>query len=395
MKKDALYKLIKKSGSIGLLCNHTAWHATTGQYSFHSLAATGKLKKVFIPEHGLFAELQDQAKLDNTSIYTALADNVEWISLYNSFERSLTASHEQLSDIDTLIIDLQDAGSRYYTFISTISLMLEKITTLKLDINVVVLDKPNPAGRQVEGTKMTKEYASFIGIEGLPHRHGLTIAELCRYFKSKMNGNWNLFVYPVSQKDYVFIAPSPNIPSIAVCNLYSGQCMWEGTNISEGRGTTLPFEMIGAPSMDWVFNENWNSSKHPLFHKNCFIRPTRFVPVFHKYANETCNGLQLLPKAGKKYHSLAHSLQLMKYVKERTASFEWREGKYEAFNNRKAIELLAGDTLMLDYLEDKASWKEVKQKMNAEETEWIKEVSPFLIYKPSLQRVAEGKRHKV
>jgi uncharacterized protein YbbC (DUF1343 family) len=204
MKKDPLYKLIKKSESIGLLCNHTAWHASNGQYSFQSLAATGKLKQVYIPEHGLFGELQDQAKLDNTSVYSSHGDNIEWISLYNSVEQSLTATDDQVRKIDTLIIDLQDAGCRYYTFISTISLLLKKITYLHLDIKVIVLDKPNPAGRTVEGTRMPKEYASFIGIEGLPHRHGLTIAEFCRYLKNKLEGEWKLFVYPISQKDYTF-----------------------------------------------------------------------------------------------------------------------------------------------------------------------------------------------
>jgi len=161
----------------------------------------------------------------------------------------------------------------------------------------------------------------------------------------------------------------------------------EGTNTNEAGGTPLPFETIGAPFLDWVFEEGWNNTKHPLFHKNCVIRPTRFVPVFHKYTNETCSGFQLIPDSRKEYHSLAHTLQLIKYVKEKTTSFEWRVGKYEAFNDKKAIELLAGDTLLLNYLEDKASWKEVKQKMNEEEREWIKEVSPFLIYKPSLQKL--------
>ncbi len=387
MKKDPLYKLLKKSESIGLLCNHSAWHATTGQYSFQSLAATGKLKKVFIPEHGLFGELQDQVKLDDTSIYSSLAPGFDWISLYNSLDGSMTATDETLKGIDTLLIDLQDVGSRYYTFTSTTWLLLNKITSLKLDIKVVVLDKPNPAGRQVEGTRMTKDYASFIGLEGMPHRHGLTMAELCRYFKNKMNGDWELFVYPINPKDHRFIAPSPNIPSVAVCNLYSGQCLWEGTTISEGRGTTHPFEMIGAPSMDWVFQEDWNNQSHPAFQKNCQVRPTRFVPVFHKFANETCNGIQLLPAENKPYHSLAHSLKLVRYVKERNASFEWRAGVYEAFNDKKAIELLVGDALLLGWFEGKIPWKEIKEKINEEERAWIKEASPFLIYKPSLQKL--------
>ncbi len=387
MKKDPLHKLLKKSESTGLLCNQSAWQPLTGKYTFQSLADTGKLKKVFIPEHGLFGELQDQVKMDDTSAYQQLASSIEWISLYNSADHSLTASDEQLKDIDALVIDIQDAGSRYFTFTSTIWLLLKKITELKLTTTIIVVDKPNPAGRQVEGTKMTGSFASFIGLEGLLHRHGLTIGELCRYFKFKLGASWELIIIPARKKEAVFISPSPNIPTISTCTVYSGQCLWEGTNISEGRGTTLPFEMVGSPSMDWVFRDDWNNAKHPAYNKTCYIRPVRFIPVFHKYKDEVCHGLHIIPHFKKEYHSLAHSLQLIKYVKERTPGFEWREGKYEAFNDKKAIELLVGDQLLLDYVDNKTSWKEVQLKLDKEEREWIAEVTPFLIYKLPLQKL--------
>ncbi|HLG38382.1 MAG TPA: DUF1343 domain-containing protein, partial [Chitinophagaceae bacterium] len=363
MKKFPLYKFLKKKEAIGLLCNQSGWHAQTGKYSFQSIAETGKLKKVFIPEHGLFGELQDQLKLDDTSVYKSVADNINWISLYSSMDHSLTASADQLKDLDTLIIDIQDTGCRYYTYTTTTWLLLKKITELDLDITVIVLDKFNPSGRMVEGTRLTKEYASFIGLEGLTHRHGLTIGELCNYFKSRLNGKWKLIIDPVRKKESFFISPSPNIPSPATCSLYSGQCLWEGTNISEGRGTTLPFETIGAPFLDWVFNEDWNSPGHPVFNKHCYTRPLIFTPVFHKFANRACNGIHLMVHEKEKYHSLSHSLQLVKYTKEKTAAFEWREGKYEAFNDKKAIELLIGDQLLLDYADNNADWKEVKVKL--------------------------------
>jgi uncharacterized protein YbbC (DUF1343 family) len=385
MKKDPLYKLLTHSNATGLLCNQSSWNCERGQYSFQSLATTGKLKKVFIPEHGLFGELQDQVKLDDTSSYRKLDENIEWISLYNSGHGSLTPSADQLKGIDTLIIDIQDTGSRYYTFTSTTWLLLEKITALAIPMTVIVFDKPNPAGRQVEGTRMTKEYASFIGLEGLPHRHGLTMGELCRYFKNKLSGKWELLIIPSEKKEYLFIPPSPNIPSPHTCTLYSGQSLWEGTNISEGRGTTLPFEMIGAPFIDWMFTENWNDPVHPAYDKGCYLRPVRFIPVFHKHQGQVCEGLQLLPKRKREYHSLSHSLRLIKHIKDRTPQFAWRDGKYEAFNDRKAIELLVGDRLLLDFLDEKAGWKEVKQKIMEEERQWIKEASPFRIYKSSLK----------
>jgi uncharacterized protein YbbC (DUF1343 family) len=387
MKKDSLYKQLQKSESTGLLCNQSCWDNQLHEYTFNWLAHHGKLTHVFIPEHGLFGELQDQVKLDDTSIYQNIEPGIKWVSLYSNTDHSLTANTNYLSAIDTLVIDIQDTGSRYYTFTSTVWLLLKKITELNLSIQIIVMDKPNPAGRQVEGTRMSKEYASFIGIEGLPHRHGLTIGELCHYFKHRLKAKWELLVAPAEKKEWTFISPSPNIPTVDTCTLYSGQCLWEGTNISEGRGTTLPFTTIGAPFMNWVFNDNWNDTKHPAYHKNCIVRPLLFTPVFHKYTGQACAGLQLLPRKESKYHSLQHSLRLISYVKEKTPAFEWRAGIYEAFNDKKAIELLVGDRLLLDYLDNKTGWKQVTQRMDEEEDAWIKEISPFLIYKSPLEKL--------
>src|SRR5258705_738649 len=387
MKKNALHRLLKKSEAVGLLCNQSGWNLPERKYTFQLLKEHGCLKKVFIPEHGLFGELQDQVKLNDTSLYTNLTREVEWISLYSSTSHSLTASEEQLRQLDTLVIDIQDAGSRYYTYTSTLCLLLKKITDLALDMKVIVFDKLNPAGRQVEGTRIKKDYASFVGAEGLPHRHGLTMGELCRYFKNKLNGKWELLIDPVRKKESIFISPSPNIPAVSTCTLYSGQCLWEGTNVSEGRGTTLPFETTGAPFLNWIFSENWNSSKHAAFNKHCYVRPLLFIPVFHKYANEVCYGFQLMVQNGEKYHSLSHSLQLIRYIKEKTPAFEWRQGIYEAFNDKKAIELLLGDQLLLDYADNKTAWKNIRLKLEEEETAWIEEVSPLLIYKQSLQKL--------
>jgi uncharacterized protein YbbC (DUF1343 family) len=387
MKKLLRYGLTKKSSRVGLLCNHTAWRLSARKYSFEVLAGSGQLTKVFLPEHGLFGELQDQEKLDSTTRYRDLFPGIDFVSLYGAGENSLSATEEQLSGIDTLIIDLQDAGSRYYTFISTTWLLLQRITTHQPHIKVIVIDRANPAGRQVEGTRMTPEFASFIGLNGLPHRHGLTLGELVGYFRNKLGARWRLKIVPPREKDQIFIPPSPNIPSPGTCRVYSGQCLWEGTNISEGRGTTLPFELIGSPFMDWIFKENWNHPKHPAFDKHVSLRPVQFIPVFHKYANQPCYGLHLLLYNKKNYHSLAHSIRLLQFIRKNTGEFRWREGSYEAFNDRKAIELLAGDRLILDYFENKSSWKDLQFRMQEEEAAWIREAKPFLLYKPSLQQL--------
>lgn len=386
MKEGALHKLTKRSEAIGLLCNHTSWMSNEGRYSFDVLASKGVLKTIFIPEHGLFGELQDQVKFDDTSLYKPLVGKAQLVSLYSSSTKNLSPSADQLKDIDTFIIDIQDAGCRYYTYTTTIFLILKKITELGLDIKIIVFDKPNPAGRQVEGTRISKEYSSFIGLEGLPHRHGLTIAELCLYFKNKLQANWKLKVIPANS-NYQFILPSPNMPSLKTCNIYSGQCLWEGTNASEGRGTTTPFEMAGAPFMDWVFADKWNTKKHPVYDKSCYIKPVRFIPAYHKHVNMICNGFHLLPLEKSAYHSLSHSLKLLRYCKERSWGLLWREGAYEAFNDKTAIELLVGDIILLDYLNGKCSWKEVREKLDEEERAWIKEAKQFLLLKTGLRKL--------
>jgi uncharacterized protein YbbC (DUF1343 family) len=375
------------ASSIGLLCNQTAWHSDTGIYLFQSLLATQKIKTVFIPEHGLFGELQDQQKLNVTECYTHLGEEIEWISLYNDSINALTVPDEKLKPHDCIIIDIQDVGSRYYTFISSIWLLFQQMTRLQLTIDIIILDKPNPAGPQVEGTRMTKPFSSFIGIEGLPHRHGLTIGELCSYFKNKIGGKWSLTIIPFNENENQFIPPSPNIPGKETCMLYSGQCLWEGTNFSEGRGTTLPFQIIGSPAAKWVFEENWNYRAHPLYHEHLQLRPLAFIPVIHKHKDETCFGLHLITPYQKAFHSLLFSLQLIRYCKEKTPEFAWRNGIYEALNNRPAIELLAGDEDILDYLNGNSSLNLVKEKLVFEEREWIKESSPFLRYKQKLIQI--------
>jgi uncharacterized protein YbbC (DUF1343 family) len=387
MKTLLQYGFIKESSRIGILCNQTAWDFSEKKYRFEMLAASGLLKKIFIPEHGLFGELQDQEKLNSTLAYQKLSDSVEWVSLYHSENASLTATPEQLAGIDLLLIDLQDTGSRYYTFTTTVWLLLKSISERRLPIHIVVYDKPNPAGRKVEGTCLTREFASFIGIEGLPHRHGLTMGELCSYFRHQLKADWKLTVIPPAKKQLPFIPPSPNMPALQTCRLYSGQCLWEGTNVSEARGTTRPFEMFGAPFLDWTYGEKWNDASHPAFDPHVQLRPVSFIPVFHKYCNEPCHGLHVMVIDKKKYHSLSHSLRLIKFIKSRAKEFKWREGPYEAFNDKKAIELLVGDRLILDYFEDKSSWKEVRIKMREEERRWIKETKPFLLYKPVLQQL--------
>lgn len=392
--------MVLKSGKVGLLCNHTAWHPDTGEYLFETLNKKGILRKVFMPEHGLFGELQDQVKLDNTDAYKKLGlDNCEFVSLYGSTEESLAASKESLESIDALIIELQDVGSRYYTFHTTIYNLFKTLKRNSIDLPIYIIDRINPAGRQIEGTMIREEYSSFIGITGLPHRHGLTTGEIAHLFYNELNAKFPLHIISYEAENVNkhllpwSIPPSPNIPGLFTAHFYSGQCLWEGTNVSEGRGTTRPFEMFGAPFMEILtqYNKdkkfsNWNDPNHPLYDPAVYIRWTKFIPVAHKYSNETCFGFQLHPVPGAIYNALAHNLRIIKFIKENCPSFSFREGKYEAGNDKTAIELLVGDSLILDWIENGKQWSEIKDHIKVEEQKWIRKGKKVLLYDTPLFR---------
>ncbi|MDR1405627.1 MAG: DUF1343 domain-containing protein, partial [Prevotellaceae bacterium] len=181
------------TGRVGLLCNQTSWDFAEGCYLFEQLHRCGRLHRLFMPEHGLFAELQDQEALQSGAFYRCLhLDGVDFVSLYGHSEASLSAPVNKLDDLDAIVIDLQDVGCRYYTFISTVDKLFHSLAEHRLKPAVYVIDRPNPAGRQVEGIPITGEYASFIGVEGLPHRHGLTFGELCGFLHTRQGAPFPL-----------------------------------------------------------------------------------------------------------------------------------------------------------------------------------------------------------
>lgn len=391
--------IVLRSGKIAILCNQSAWHPERGEYLFETYHKKGLLKRVFIPEHGLFGELQDQVKLDNTDAYQKMAPGCEFVSLYGSSEESLTIRSEKLTDIDALIVDIQDAGARYYTFTSTLFGLFRTLKAQGINLPVYLIDRINPMGRQVEGTMLREGYSSFIGEEGIPHRHGLTFGELTNYFYNEINAKFPLHIISYASEAVNrelmpwSIPPSPNIPGLFTCHFYSGQCLWEGTNISEGRGTTRPFEVFGAPFMEELisFNEsngydNWNDPEHPLHDPAVYLRWHKFIPQFHKYAGETCFGFQLHPVPGRQYHALAHNLRIVRFAAQNCSGFEFRPGKYEAGNEKTAIELLAGDPMIVNYLKGDEEWETLKEEMKHEEQKWIRKAKRVMLYEEQLYR---------
>ncbi len=390
---------VLRTGKLGLLTNQCSWHPENGEYLFETLAKKGKLKRVFTPEHGLFGELQDQVKLDDASAYAGLAGEVEFVSLYGSDEDSLSVSLALLTDIDALIIELQDVGSRYYTYNTTIRNLFRVLKDEGLNLPVYLIDRPNPAGRQVEGTMLREGYESFIGIEGIPHRHGLTIGEMSGLIHNELNAKFPLHVIsfnaePESKNLLPWsIPPSPNFPGLFTAGFYSGQCLWEGTNVSEGRGTTRPFEIFGAPFMNILENynvkngyNNWNDPGHPIYDEAVYLRWLRFIPTFHKYKGEVCHGFQLMPLPGVPYNALAHNLKILRFMTDNCQGFSYPAGRYESGNEKSAIEILLGDEILIDYVKGRGDWADVWEHIKTEEQKWIRKAKKHLLYEEQLFR---------
>lgn len=341
-----------------------------------------------MPEHGLFAELQDQVSGENLRYKY---ENLEIVNLYGSSEESLVVKKDVLDSLDLVIIDIRDVGARYYTFLTTAYYLLQKIHEYsKLrdghKISVIIIDSPNPLGRKVEGTPLREGYESFVGVKGIPHRHGLTPGELLSYYNERDGMGVDLDIcsigelYPKKDKEATWIPPSPNIPTRQTCIVYPGQCLLEGTNLSEGRGTTKPFEIFGAPYLkidDELLLSQLKYTKNRSFH----LRPLYFQPTFHKFSGQVCGGFQIMVLDEKKFSSLLFTLQLLKILRNfYPHDFQFPEGPYEFRSDKKAIQLLAGDSQILDFLDGKLSFERLKAYFLEEEIAWERKRKDFLLY---------------
>lgn len=359
----------------GILTNHTGYDFKEG-YHFISLAKELAIVRVFIPEHGLFAELQDQVSGSRLKYF---GQDLDFCNLYGDSETSLVPSDDKLLDLEVIIIDIRDVGSRYYTFLTTAYYILERLSQLKKTLSIpeiIIFDSPNPIGKKVEGSPLLENYSSFVGVQSVLHRHGLTPAGLMEYYNDEMKLSLILNVikpgryHPKEYNHLTWIPPSPNIPSITSCLIYPGQCLLEGTNLSEGRGTTRPFEIFGAPYLkldDKIISEAMSNFNDGSFH----LRSLRFVPTFHKHKDLICNGYHLIVLDSEKFHSLLFTLCLLKNLMQSYMNeFQFLDGVYEFRSDKHAIELLVGDPKLLDFIKGKDSIDSIKEYLRVEEEKW-------------------------
>ena len=316
------------------------------------------LVRLFGPEHGLLGDAQDMAHVGHTKDKRS---GVDVVSLYGPTRDSLFLKREQLADVDVLVCDLQDIGSRYYTFAYTIAFALRAAAGTKT--KVMVLDRPNPIdGVTVEGNVVDPAFSSFVGEYPLCNRPGMTLGELCQFFVAHDQLDVDLDVVWMTgwQRRMRFgdtglpwVLPSPNMPTPDTALVYPGGCLVEGTNLSEGRGTTRPFELCGAPFVDdaYAFVERAHALAGAKGLPGVILRPCFFRPTFQKHANALCGGAQLHVVDADAFDALHTTVALLAAART-FAGFDWRRTTYEYVSDRLAIDLLFGDNATRKLLDD-------------------------------------------
>jgi len=368
---------------LGLLCNPASVD-TNFRHARELIhrQCPGKLTALFSPQHGFFAEKQDNMIESDDSIDPFL--NVPIFSLYGK-TRIPTKSMFDL--IDTLIIDLQDAGTRVYTFIYTMSYCLEAAN--KFGKNVIVLDRPNPInGVSIEGNCLNKDVTSFVGRYPIPMRHGLTIGELAILFNNAYNIGCELGIIPMEgwNRNMYFqdtglpwIPPSPNLPLPFSALVYPGQVLWEGTNISEGRGTSQPFELFGAPFLN---TERIMSELGPENISGIILRQCVFEPTSNKWQGTPCNGFQIHIIDPTAYTPYTTSLKLLRAVcMHHKKDFEWKSPPYEYELEKQPIDLLIGDKNIRLRIEAGDSVEDIKRSWQKDLDEYIDMCHDVHLYK--------------
>lgn len=341
------------------------------------------LKALFGPQHGIRGETQD-----NMIEWEGFKDKATGLPVYSLYGRTRKPEKRMLKDIDVLVIDLQDVGSRYYTFIWTMELCMEACQ--EMEKSVVILDRPNPIGGLIaEGPVLDESFRSFVGQRPLPVRHGMTIAEIGLYLKAEFYPTLDLEVLPMSgweRKDWFdetelpWVMPSPNMPIPDTAIVYPGMCLLEGTNLSEGRGTTRPFEIFGAPYIkpDSLVNR-LNEYKLP----GVIFRPLFFQPTFQKHVGKLCGGAQMHITSRERFKPFKTGVAVIKSAHDLyPEDYQWKQPPYEYETEKMPIDILSGTDRLRKDMESGRSLNSMEEWWKEECGQFNKHVRrKYLIYK--------------
>ena len=361
-----------RNARLGLLCNSASVDSNIIHARQRLQAVFGeRLKALYSPQHGFFAEKQD-----NMIESDHRKDRLLGLQVYSLYGRTRIPTQEMLDPIDVLLIDLQDVGTRVYTFMYTMSYCME--AARKFDKKVIILDRPNPiGGLAIEGNCLDPQWHSFVGRYPIPMRHGLTMGELARLFNDAYGIDCDLQVLPMGgwrrhmlfeETGLPWIPPSPNLPTPVSALVYPGQVIWEGTNVSEGRGTTQPFEIFGAPYID---PDRVLGATNELALEGTIMRMIEFEPTSNKWQGEICRGFQMHVSDTDRFKPYRASLSLLQAILHcHAGQFDWKAPPYEYEHKKMPIDLILGSQQIRNQLSD-------MKPVTALESDWQSELDAF------------------
>lgn len=361
-----------KGARVGLIINPTSVNSKL-ILSINLLFREKKVRlcKLFGPQHGIRGETQD-----NMIEWEGFRDPITKLPVYSLYGKTRKPTKKMLDDLDVLIFDIQDIGAKYYTFIYTMSYVMQ--SAKKYGKKFIVLDRPNPiTGSITEGCITNKSFKSFVGLHPIIIRHGMTVAELASMFNHEFKINCDLEIIKMTgwkrkmwydETSLPWIMPSPNISTLNSAIVYPGMCLLEGTNLSEGRGTTRPFEIFGAPFIEpEKLFKKMREEKLP----GCIFRPLFFQPTFNKWLGKLCGGLQIHLTDRNEYKSVLTAIAIIKNIYELYPKrFKWKEPPYEYELNKLPFDILIGNNQIRKMIEEGRSISEI-------EGSWEKELEMF------------------
>ena len=341
-----------------------------------------KLTAIFGPQHGVRGETQD-----NMIEWKGFRDRKTGLPVYSLYSDTRKPAPSMLKDIDVIAIDMQDVGSRYYTFIWTMELCMQACS--EMGKSVVILDRPNPIdGITTEGPVLDMAYTSFVGQRPLPVRHGMTIAEIAGYLRDEYYPSLDLYIIPMKgwhrkmwfgDTGLPWVLPSPNMPTPDTALVYPGMCLLEATNVSEGRGTTRPFEIFGSPFIDAeVLAEKLNSSGLP----GVIFRPMYFQPTFQKHAGKLCGGAQIHVTDRNRFKPFKTGVAIIRAIRDLYPDrFKWKQPPYEYETEKMPIDILAGTDRVRKDIENGRPLEHMEEWWNEQCREFNKNIrKKYLIY---------------
>jgi uncharacterized protein YbbC (DUF1343 family) len=371
-----------RGARVAVVCNHASVDRGFLHIVDRLAGADGvTLAAIFGPQHGFRSDVQDNM------IETPHRDDPSRrVPIYSLYSETREPTAEMLRGIEVMVVDLQDIGARIYTYIYTMANCLRACG--RHGVPVIVCDRPNPInGVDVEGALLRPGYESFVGLFPIPMRHGMTIGELAQLFNDRFNlgatlevvrmDGWRRDMYS-DATDLPWVMPSPNMPTLETAVVYPGTVLFEGTMLSEGRGTTRPFELIGAP---WIEAERFAREMNALDLPGAFFRPAVFEPTFQKHAKQSCGGCQIHVTDRAAFKPVLTGAALIQmFRKQDPQKFAWRQPPYEYEHEKLPIDILAGSDELRREIESDLAPQRMAESWRRDEEEFARVREPYLLY---------------